>query len=165
MEFFYFLNLFYLVSRLIICLHFIFLMIGSALNLAVKLGMRHDELKTCNTESSVTSMQKSEGLKSFSIRLGSKSWSKNMWNTTLFVHYFPGYQGGGIKAPPPTYVRKSRPTGIGLKESCKKVYFYRGDNYCMGQNACITKRIALSPRPGNSTIKRKSIKHIRYSRS
>ena len=37
-------NLLYLIPRLIICLHFLFLLTGS-LNLALKLVMRHDELE------------------------------------------------------------------------------------------------------------------------
>ena len=44
-EFLCFLYLFYLVPRLIICLHFIFLMTGRALNLTLKLVMCHDEFK------------------------------------------------------------------------------------------------------------------------
>ena len=46
-------------------------MTGSILDLAVKLVMRHDELKNVSAESSVTPLLKSEGLKSIfhSIRL------------------------------------------------------------------------------------------------
>ena len=46
MEFFIFLTkLFYLIPRLIICIYFLFLMTGSALDLALKFVARHDELE------------------------------------------------------------------------------------------------------------------------
>ena len=40
-----FANLFYLITRLTICLCFLFVLIGSALNLALQLGVHHDELE------------------------------------------------------------------------------------------------------------------------
>ena len=45
LEFFTFATLFYSIPTLIICLHFLFLMTGSALNLALKLVLQYNELK------------------------------------------------------------------------------------------------------------------------
>ena len=53
---FSFSNFFYLIPRLIICLYFLFLMPGSALNLALKLVVRHDVLENVKRKSSVTPM-------------------------------------------------------------------------------------------------------------
>ena len=74
--------------------------------------MTSSKKRETQSHSSVTPWRLRE---SFSIRLGSKNWSIILYNTTLFVHYLPKYQGGGgIQAPPPPrYIRKNWKTGMG----------------------------------------------------
>ena len=69
-------------------------MTGSASNLTLKLVMHHNELKNVNyvvLRGALVEVSNHILLD----WIGSKSWSRNMLSTTLYVHYLLGYQGGG----------------------------------------------------------------------
>ena len=69
-------------------------MTRSASNMTLKLVLLHDELKNVNHVVLCGSLVKSK-FKSYSIGPGSKSWSRNMFNKTLYLNN-----------PPPTYIRQ-----------------------------------------------------------
>ena len=75
-------------------LHILFLMTGSALTLALKLMMRHDELKNVKHGVLRGALVEVWGTQILfhSIRLKKKVFI-NMCNTNLYVHYLPRYQG------------------------------------------------------------------------
>ena len=87
MEIYNFANLFFLVPRLIICLYFWFLMTGSALNLALKLVVLHVELENVKhgvLRDALVEVSETQILFHW---IGLKSWTINLWISTLFVHY------------------------------------------------------------------------------
>ena len=71
--------------------------------------------KTLIMQSSVAPLQRSQGFKSYSIGPGSKSWPRNICNTTLYVHCLLRYQGGGESGPPPSPILGKKKAKIGLR--------------------------------------------------
>ena len=74
-------------------------MTGSALNLALKLVVLHVELQNMEHGVLRDALAKVSETQILFYWIGLKKLAYNMWITTLFVHYIPRYQGGGL--PPP----------------------------------------------------------------
>ena len=68
-------------------------MTGRASKLTLKLGLHHNELKNVSHVVLRGALVEVSGIKILFHWIGPKSWSRNMWNTTLYVHYLLRYKG------------------------------------------------------------------------
>ena len=102
--------MFHLITGLIIYFYFLILMTGSASNLTLNLVLHHDKLKNLNRVVLRGALVEVSGIQMLFHWIGLKSWSRNMYNTTLYVHYLLRYQGGGAESTPapPTYIRQQK---------------------------------------------------------